>query len=131
MQAACFPDDPWGEEAFARVLGLSGSFGLVVWHGDAPLGFVLARDLGEESEILSIGVLPEYRRRGAGRVLLDALVAEVPRRGGHSVVLEVAEANAAARQLYRSLGFTQVGRRPRYYRTRHGIDDGLILRRVL
>ena len=37
----------------------------------APAGFILARDLGEEAEVLTFGVLPEARRHGVGRALLD------------------------------------------------------------
>jgi Acetyltransferases len=40
--------------------------------------------------------------------------------GAQSLFLEVAEDNAAALGLYRSLGFVEVGRRPGYYDARSG-----------
>ncbi len=67
-----------------------------------------------------MGVLPAWRRRGIGRALLDAVVAEAGARGIASIVLEVAADNEAARRLYAALGFVQVGRRPRYYRRAGG-----------
>ena len=96
-------------------------------HED-PAGFILARDLGGEAEILTLGVLPEMRRLGIGRALLDAVIAQAGRRHIGSVVLEVAADNAAARSLYGRAGFVRVGARPRYYRRDRTAIDALILR---
>ena len=128
MHRACFSDDPWDVGAFAQVLALRGVFGCVAWLGDAPAGFVVARDLGGEAEILTIGVLPGMRRRGLGRLLLDAVVAQAGERRFGSVVLEVASDNAAARRLYEAAGFVRVGARPRYYRRGDSRIEALILR---
>lgn len=129
MHRACFPEDPWDAAALERILALSGGFGYLAWRGDIPTGFILARDLGGEVEILSLGVLPRWRRRDIGQALLDAVVAEAERRRARSLVLEVAIENEAARALYAAAGFVQVGRRPRYYRSTGGRTDALILRR--
>jgi ribosomal-protein-alanine N-acetyltransferase len=130
MHAACFPDDPWDAAVFARLLGLHGLFGHIAWLDDAPVGFVLARDLGSEAEVLTLGVLPAARRRGIGRALLDAVVTQMARRHGHSLVLEVAADNMAARRLYEAMGFVRVGARPCYYRRGQTAIDALVLRRA-
>jgi len=129
LHRACFPEEPWDADALERILTLSGGFGFCVSQGDRPVGFVLARDLGGETEILSIGVLPERRRRGIAGALLAMVFAEAERRGGDSVVLEVAADNDPARRLYAGRGFVAVGRRPRYYSRPSGLVDALILRR--
>ncbi len=129
MHRACFPDDPWDAAALERILALSGGFGYLAWQADSPAGFVLARDLGGEVEILSLGVLAERRRQGIGRALLDLVIADAGRRRIGSIVLEVATENEAARRLYAACGFVQVGRRPRYYRRMGVPADALILRR--
>jgi [ribosomal protein S18]-alanine N-acetyltransferase len=129
MHRACFPEDPWDAAALERVLALSGGFGHLAWQAGNPVGFILARDLGGEVEILSLGVMPAWRRQGVGRALLDAVIAEAGRRRSGSVVLEVAADNAAARRLYVALGFARVGRRPRYYGGTGDPGDALILRR--
>lgn len=131
MHCACFPEDPWDERTLVRILGLSGVFGFLGWEDDAPAGFIVARDLGDEIEILSFGVLPALRRRGIGRRLLDTVIGEGERHGKHSLVLEVAAENTSARRLYAGCGFAQVGRRPRYYRYGRRVVDGLILRRAI
>ena len=65
------------------------------------------------SEPVTIGVDPAYQGRGIGRRLLDELL----NFAGDAVVhLEVRTDNAAALGLYRSVGFTEVGLRRRYYR---------------
>jgi tRNA threonylcarbamoyladenosine biosynthesis protein TsaB len=130
MHRACFPDDPWDAPAIGRILELTGAFGFLAWEGDDPAGFLLARDLGGEIEILSLGVVPGRRRRGHGRALMRAAIAEAGQRGTGSLVLEVAAANDAARRLYAGLGFLPVGRRPRYYRHAGGAADAFILRRT-
>ncbi len=129
MHRACFPDDPWDADALERILGLSGSFNYLAWHEGNPVGFILARDLGGEVEILSLGVLPNRRRRGIGCALLAAVVAEARARRSGAIILEVATDNEAARRLYAASGFVTAGRRPRYYRRIGGTADALIMRR--
>jgi [ribosomal protein S18]-alanine N-acetyltransferase len=129
MHSACFPDDPWTSSALGRLIALTGSFGWLAWEEEEPIGFVLVRDLGSECEVLSIGVLPRWRRRGVAQSLLCAVVAEARDRRLSSIVLEVATDNDAAAALYAGLGFTKVGRRVGYYRRRDGRADAFILRR--
>jgi ribosomal-protein-alanine N-acetyltransferase len=131
LHRACFPDDPWDAGALARIMALSGAFGWLAWEEDAPVGFILVRDLGAECEILSLGVTPHRRRLGAGRTLLSAAIAETRRRDLSSMVLEVAVDNDPANALYTALGFVPVGRRQRYYRRPDGRADALILRMAL
>ena len=79
---------------------------------DRVVGFLASRTLVPgEREILNLAVAPEFRRQGIARHLWEAFF------GGFfgTVFLEVREANEAARKLYLSLGFQEVGRRPGYY----------------
>jgi ribosomal-protein-alanine N-acetyltransferase len=130
LHAACF-DSPWSETALAEILAMPGSFGVLAHIGDQPVGLVIALAVGTEAEILTLGVLPEFRRRGlAGQVLTS--VADCLRAAGcRRLLLEVAEDNAAARALYGKLGFTQIGRRPSYYRRSAGTAAAIVLGRAL
>ena len=135
LHAASFTepwDDPWSREFLWRILSTPGAFGFVAQESlsdiDTPVGFALVRMRGEECEILTVGVIPDARRRGVGRALLDSLARHAARRGATSMVLEVAEDNAPAIGLYQSLGLARVGRRPRYYRRDDVHVDALILR---
>jgi [ribosomal protein S18]-alanine N-acetyltransferase len=131
LHGECFPDDPWEAEALARIMALSGGFGWLGWEGEQPAGFILVRDLGNECEILSLGVAPRWRRRGIAQELLAAAIVEAGKRGLPSVVLEVAVDNEPALDLYKMTGFVTVGRRVRYYRRPDGPVDALILRLAL
>jgi ribosomal-protein-alanine N-acetyltransferase len=75
-------------------------------------GFLAARPLGAgECELLNLAVGPEFRRRGIARQLVSALAGACC----GSVFLEVRESNLAARNLYKSMGFKEIGLRPGYY----------------
>jgi len=76
----------------------------------------LVRVAADECELLTIGVAPAFRQRRFGHDLLTASLGEARARGVASYFLDVAEDNLAACRLYCSVGFTQVGRRPNYYR---------------
>ena len=68
-----------------------------------------------ESDILNITVRHETRRTGIGTRLLTEIMARCPEHGVSVIHLEVRESGAAARSLYRKLGFTEDGIRKRYY----------------
>lgn len=131
LHRACFREEPWEPEAMAKIMAIAGFFGRIAWEDDEPAGFALALDLGGECEILALGVVPRHRRAGTGSALLASICDEVLRRGGHSIFLEVAADNAAARALYAAGGFFQVGRRLNYYRRAAGPVDAFVLRREI
>ena len=83
----------------------------------------------DEAEIANLAVEPAARRSGAGRLLLDSALGEAAARGVRTVYLEVRESNEAARSLYASRGFDEIGRRRAYYA--HPREDALVLRRRL
>ena len=109
LHAACFPD-PWDAAAISALLVKPGTFAFA--HED---GFVLARAVADEAEILTLAVHPYKRGKGLGRALLQATISKVRSMGAKSVFLEVGVENPAARALYARLGFTQVGARKGYY----------------
>lgn len=121
------PDQCWGVVALGSMLALEGGFGLLACGEPERTisGFVLARAVAGEAEILTLAVDPARRRRGVGRLLLQAALAEAARRGASVLFLEVSEANAAARGLYARAGAAETGRRRRYYTDG---SDALVLR---
>lgn len=114
MHHVCFAE-PWSEKAMSELLALPGCFGWLAAEGEAPQGFVLARIAADEAEILTILVLPPYRRHGLAGRLLDAVIGNLRMQGVGKLFLEVALSNEAALELYTKVGFIQVGRRPHYY----------------
>jgi ribosomal-protein-alanine N-acetyltransferase len=118
LEAILFPgDDPWPTIAFVRELAAKHNHYVAAREGDTLIGYGGISRLGRippfEYEIHTIGVDPAYQGRGIGRRMLEELLGIA----ADSVVhLEVRTDNDPAIALYRSVGFTEVGLRKRYYR---------------
>lgn len=80
------------------------------------IGYADLRILAGEGEIQRIAVLPEFRRQGAGRKLMDAMVDFARENQVYAITLEVRAGNRAARNLYESYGFAEEALRKGYYR---------------
>lgn len=130
VHAGCF-ESAWNEAAMAEILAMPGSFGALALVGDQPVGLVIALAVGTEAEILTLAVLPKFRRRGMAGRLLAWVADRLSAAGCQRLLLEVAEDNAAARALYGKLGFDQTGRRPSYYRRLAGTAAAMVLARTL
>ena len=122
--AAFPPAERWGADAMALQLALPGVAALLDPRG----GMVMLRVAADEAEILTLAVHPGQRRQGIARKLLTEAAALAAAHGATALFLEVALRNAGARALYEAAGFTQVGRRRRYYADG---DDALVMRRSL
>jgi ribosomal-protein-alanine N-acetyltransferase len=79
------------------------------------VGFLVASLLVPQAELESIAVLVAEQRRGIGRELLLAMREEIRVAGVREVLLEVRASNLRALDFYRSMGWNETGRRPRYY----------------
>jgi ribosomal-protein-alanine N-acetyltransferase len=123
--------DPWSEESFRRLLGVSPAIFLVaLFPPDQDVaGYVVAFAVGEDGELLNVAVDPKFRGKGLAGQMLDAVLIELGARGVRTAFLEVRESNSAARALYGSRGFIEIGRRSKYYR--RPVEDALVLRRTL
>lgn len=125
LEQICF-SAPWSENSVREELSNPLSLWLVALVDGQVAGYVGSQTVLDEADMMNLAVGPAFRRRGIARQLVDALGAELRKRDVSSLTLEVRASNEAAIQLYRSLGFTQVGRRPRYYSK--PTEDALILR---
>jgi [ribosomal protein S18]-alanine N-acetyltransferase len=123
--------DPWTEESFRRLLGGHPAiFQVIGYPADTGIaGYVIAFSVGEDAELLNVAVEQKYRGRGLAGQMLDAVLIELGGRGVRTAFLEVRESNSAARALYGSRGFTEIGRRRNYYR--RPVEDALVMRRIL
>lgn len=82
-------------------------------------GFCLSRGTVGEEELLLIGVKPEFRGSGLGRKMIQQLIRDARGREVSRIYLEM-RANNPAENLYRSIGFQPIGKRPKYYRLSNG-----------
>ncbi len=101
----------------AELAGLPGRYAppggclVLAMDGDNPAGCVGLRDLGVGTcEMKRLYVAPEYRGRGAGRLLVEEVIGRATRMGYRRMVLDTFPEMAGAIALYRSYGFVDAGR---------------------
>ncbi|HEX9024525.1 MAG TPA: ribosomal protein S18-alanine N-acetyltransferase [Geobacteraceae bacterium] len=115
IERASFPR-PWNREHFLDELKSPHAFPLAAVAGDGTvIGYIFPRLLLDEGEILNVAVARACCGRGVGRRLVQRAIADCRKGGAVFVSLEVRCSNTAAISLYRRLGFTETGRRRRYY----------------
>ncbi len=151
--------DPWSARSFRELVGRRNvicavAIGDVPAGGEAPPAVAPAAEAGEgsvarngatatqgivgfsvvylaglEGDLANLATSPTARRTGVGRRLLEHVLQVARSRGAHTIFLEVRESNSAARALYSSAGFVDVGRRKKYYA--RPVEDALVLRKEL
>ena len=120
---------PWTRAMYEEELRHAGTaFILVLRTPTTPVaGYCSYRLVVDELQINNVAVRPEARGRGYGRALVESALDHGRAAGALTALLEVRRSNLAAQRLYLSLGFVQVGERPRYYS--HPEEDALVLAR--
>ncbi len=117
--------DPWSAAGFRSLLDAPATRFTVAELDGRVAGYSVVIQAGDEAELANIAVDESARRRGVGRVLLTAALAEAARSGVQAMYLEVRASNVAAQALYEALGFTPAGRRRGYYQRPD--EDALVL----
>jgi ribosomal-protein-alanine N-acetyltransferase len=80
-----------------------------------------------EAHVLNICIAPDRRGQGLGRHLLGRLLDIARWNGAERIFLEVRPSNPLARTLYQSVGFSEIGVRPKYYPARDGREDAIVM----
>ena len=88
-------------------------------------GFIVARRIANDLEILNFAVRPTARRQGIGAALLGEALRWGSAFSAGQAFLEVRASNLAALRFYEQHKFQVTGRRHRYYTA--PIEDALVL----
>ncbi|WP_080793526.1 ribosomal protein S18-alanine N-acetyltransferase [Corynebacterium pacaense] len=120
LEQILFPgDNPWPRDVFAVEFSHPTTFYLGAFDGDLLVAYAGLAMLGPaedpEFEIHTIGVDPDYQRRGLGRVLMEQMMHAADSHDG-PVFLEVRTDNDAAITMYEAFGFRTLATRRNYYR---------------
>ena len=128
IEADLFGAEQWSPAMFWNELANGHHYLVATDDTGAVLGYAgLALAPPDEAWVQNIAVRQDAQRRGIGRVLLEALLAEAARRGARSTLLEVAADNAPAQKLYAMYGFEPIGIRRGYYQPSN--TDALVMQR--
>lgn len=113
--------EAWTRSQLAGILPMGGVSLLLAWDAETqdPVGFSLFRTVADESELLLLAVTSTHHRRGVGRQLLRQFIERARNDGVVRVHLEVRDGNPAV-DMYRTAGFSPVGRRRNYYHSPDG-----------
>lgn len=120
----------WTEGIFRDCLRVGYCCWVMELGGAAAAYGVMSLVVGE-AHLLNICVAPEWQRQGYGRLLLDHFMELARERGASRMFLEVRLSNQVALDLYRDVGFNEVGTRRNYYPGERGREDALILAKDL
>ncbi len=114
VENACF-SPPWSRASMESTLTGDGRCVLLAEEAGRTVGYASYWRVLEEADVLSVAVLPEFRRQGIGMALMGALLTQAKSESVEIVHLEVRRSNVTAQSLYERCGFAADGLRPRYY----------------
>ena len=103
----------WNRDLLKQELEIGQGLGLVS-ETAGLVAFILFRHYEMHREITVLATHPDRQRRGEMNFLLSYMLER--RSPSERIWLEVHALNQGALGLYLSLGFQEVGRRPKYYR---------------
>lgn len=106
---------PLSEEELHKLMD-NDLFRIAVWRdGEVIAGHCVLYRVCDEAEITSFAIREDLRGTGMGTEFLTQLLKYIREDGGKIAYLEVRESNVAAQRLYKKCGFTEIGRRKRFY----------------
>ncbi len=112
----CFPPEiAFDKETFSLYIEDNNTIKIGARLDNKIIGFILVYLFYEFGEILTIDILPEYRRMGIGKILMKEAEKRMRENSVIKVFLEVAVNNKPAIEFYKKLGYRIEGIIPSYY----------------
>lgn len=106
---------PWSEAGIGHYMDSGSTIFVVAKYAGAVVGYGAVMRVLDESDLVSLAVDEPYREMGIAREILDILYGLAAGKNVAKIHLEVRKSNIAARNLYESEGFVQVGIRKGFY----------------
>jgi len=120
---------PWTRGNFIDSMAAGHLARLALDDGGECVGYLVAMPGVDEMHLLNLTVAPARQRRGVGVAILRWLCRESRAAGARQLLLEVRTSNEAARRLYASIGFDEIGTRRAYYPAGPGgREDAVVMR---
>lgn len=132
LHAKCFAKG-WSHLEFESFFERAGVYAAIAYDsGGKAVGFAICWLIEDQCDLLSMGVLPDYRRDGVGLLLLDYMSQTAKDMGAKYMVLEVNVNNEAAQTLYQAQGYEKFSIRKEYYSAPDGSRaDAVCMRKAL
>ena len=110
IEKICFVH-AWTRADLEAQLTLETSHFVVATVDEKVVGYMGLQIFSGEGYVTNVAVLPEYRRQGIAKMLIEKQMQNEM----SFITLEVRESNLPAIKLYESCGFENVGIRPKFY----------------
>lgn len=128
VESVCFAADAWSPALVEGELTADIRSVLLAADDAKVIGYGSIQVVDDVADLQRIAVVPDARRGGLARELLEELLAKATSLGATRILLEVGATNAAAVGLYASFGFAEIARRHGYYADG---TDALVMQRSL
>lgn len=121
-------DNFWNlQNLISEVKSKNSKFLVALINGEI-VGFAGIKIVLDEADIMNIVVKKSFRRQGVAKALMNDIENLCVSFNISTINLEVNENNFAAINLYKISGFTEVGRRKKYY---NNINDAILMKKIL
>ena len=115
LEKSIYLDDPWSMEQFKEeIAGKSRQYLVAEFEGKV-VGYAGIMVAGDVTDILTLTVAPEFRRRGIAREFLKRMVDWSRNQKVDAIMLEMRVGNVEAEPLYLANGFRKISERIDYY----------------
>jgi ribosomal-protein-alanine N-acetyltransferase len=115
----------WSKIFFIRLIKQDST--ICLFSKPKKKGYLIARVLKEEIEIIALLVDVSYRRTGLAKYLLEELKKIAKHRQVLKIILEVAISNKSAITLYKNKGFVELATRKNYYISKNKRVDAKLM----
>lgn len=115
LELSIYPDDAWSMEQFKEEFGGKFRQYLVAEFEGAVVGYAGVMRVGDVTDILTLTVATDFRRRGIAREFLKRMVDWSRNQGVDAMMLEMRVGNVEAEPLYFENGFRKISERANYY----------------
>ncbi len=123
IEKLCF-SSPWSEASVISTMENQDSAFFVAEVDGQTVGYIGSYFVLDEGNITNVAVMPEFRRKGIARGLIEALKECAEEKELSFLTLEVRASNPA-RLLYEKMGFSEVGVRKNYYS--NPVEDAVLM----
>ncbi len=106
---------PWSRKSFIDELNNPLAKYFTAISGEKTVAYLGMWQISGQCDITNIAVLPEYRKKGIAKRLIEHLKQFCIENSLSPITLEVRESNEPAKSLYASMGFEPIGHRKKYY----------------
>ncbi len=107
--------DGWTESMLLSAFNRADFYAYGFFENQLLTGFI-TYTVGEDfADLEDVLVVPEYRKKGQAKQLLEFMINDLSNKGVKKILLEVRNSNVPAINLYETFGFKVLSKRKKYY----------------